>query len=148
MPFSLDLLTYNTWPTCYRLSDGRVEVIATADVGPRLIRFGFVGGPNEFVELPDDLGQMGGEAFRLYGGHRFWHAPEHPVRSYLPDNAPVSFERLPQGMRLTPPLEAATQLQPHPSERGLFKSERGNTTLSGIGGERLGSSGLEISHYA
>jgi len=28
MPFSLDSLTYNTWPTCYRLSDGRVEAYA------------------------------------------------------------------------------------------------------------------------
>jgi hypothetical protein len=33
------------------------------------------------------------------------------VRSYLPDNAPVTFERLPEGLRLTPPVEAATQLQ-------------------------------------
>jgi hypothetical protein len=111
MPFSLDRLTYANWPNCYRLSDGRVEVIATTDVGPRLIRFGFVGGPNEFVEIAGDLGQVGGHAFRLYGGHRFWHAPEHLVRSYLPDNAPVAVEQLPNGLRLTPPAEPATHLQ-------------------------------------
>ncbi|MEP7357487.1 MAG: hypothetical protein ABI847_09640, partial [Anaerolineales bacterium] len=111
MPFSLETITYADWPNCYRLSDGRVEVIATADVGPRLIRFGFVGGPNEFVELAGDLGQVGGQAFRLYGGHRFWHAPEHPVRSYLADNAPVAVEPLADGLRLTAPVEAATQLQ-------------------------------------
>jgi hypothetical protein len=111
MPLSLDTLSYANWPTCFRLSDGRVEIIATADVGPRLIRFGFVGGPNEFVEIPGDMGRVGGDEFRLYGGHRFWHAPEHLVRSYLPDNAPVTVERLAEGLRLTPPVEPATHLQ-------------------------------------
>ena len=111
MTISCDRLTYANWPNCWRLANGLVEVIATADVGPRLIRFGFVGGPNEFVEIPADQGQVGGEAWRIYGGHRFWHAPEDQARTYLPDNAPVAVEPLPAGLRLTQPLEAATGLQ-------------------------------------
>ena len=48
---------YGGWPNCYRLSNGTVELIATADVGPRIIRFGFTGGQNLFAEFPDQLGK-------------------------------------------------------------------------------------------
>ncbi len=111
MPVSLEKVRYGGWPNCYRLSNGLVELIATSDVGPRLIRFGFVGGPNEFVEFPDMLGQTGGDVFRLYGGHRFWQAPEDPARTYVPDNAPVAVEELADGLRLRPPVERAAEVQ-------------------------------------
>ena len=35
---------YNGWQNCYRVSNGQIELIVTGDVGPRIIRFGFVGG--------------------------------------------------------------------------------------------------------
>ena len=49
-------------------------MIATTDVGPRIIRFGFVGEENEFKEYEDTTGQVGGDEWRIYGGHRLWHA--------------------------------------------------------------------------
>jgi hypothetical protein len=110
---SLSMIAYGGWPHCYRLTDGRFDVIATADVGPRIIRCGLVDGPNLFVEFPDQLGLAGGDEWRIYGGHRFWHAPEAHPRTYLPDNAPVAAEPRADGdgLRLTPPLEARTGLQ-------------------------------------
>ena len=41
---------YRGWPNCCRLSNGLIDLIATTDVGPRIIRFGFVGEDNEFKE--------------------------------------------------------------------------------------------------
>jgi hypothetical protein len=111
MPISVERVAFGGWPKCQRLSNGRIEVISTTDVGPRIVRFGFVGGANEFAEFPAMQGLTGGDEWRMYGGHRFWHAPEDPALSYVPDNDPVAYEALPDGLRLTAPVEAPTGLQ-------------------------------------
>jgi hypothetical protein len=80
---------YKGWKDCYLLTNDIVELIAVADIGPRIIRFGFVGGENQFVEMEETLGLTGGEEWRRYGGHRLWHAPEAQPRTYYPDNHPV-----------------------------------------------------------
>src|SRR5687767_11958506 len=80
---------YAGWKNNVRLANGVVELIATADVGPRIIHFGFLGKANELYQHRADLGQTGGNTWRAYGGHRLWHAPEAMPRSYAPDNEPV-----------------------------------------------------------
>ena len=111
MPIEIETINFGGWPNCRRLSDGVVEVVVTTDVGPRLVRFGFVGGPNEFREYPDLQGLTGGDTWRMYGGHRLWHAPEDLARTCQPDNAPVLVEPLQDGLRFVQPVEAATGLQ-------------------------------------
>ncbi len=103
-------IAYKGWPNCYQVSNGLVELIVTTDVGPRLIRFGF---PieNELAEFPADLGRMGGSEFRMYGGHRLWHAPESQERTYYPDNSPVTLEPGTDGVRVNQPTEATTGIQ-------------------------------------
>ncbi len=120
---AVERVSYGGWANCYRISNGVVEVIATADVGPRLIRFGFVAGPNEFAEFPDQLGKVGGDEWRIYGGHRLWHAPEAKPRTYYPDNEPVQVEVLDDHtVLLTQPTEKWTGVQKamkvamHPTE--------------------------------
>lgn len=107
----MEKVTYEGWPNCYRLANDLVELIVTTDVGPRLIHFGFVNGRNEFVTLPEQLGQTGGDEWRLYGGHRLWHAPEAQPRTYYPDNQPVTLEQHSGFVRLIQPVEATTGLQ-------------------------------------
>lgn len=80
---------YKGWPNCYRLSNDSVELIAVTDIGPRILRFGFVGGENQFAEVVETLGLTQGDEWRVYGGHRLSHAPEANPRSYYPDNQPV-----------------------------------------------------------
>ena len=80
---------YKGWPNSYRVSNGEIELIVTGDVGPRVIRFGFVGGQNLFKEFPEQLGRSGEEKFQLRGGDRVWKAPEDPVATWAPDNVPV-----------------------------------------------------------
>jgi len=74
------------------LKNRSVELAATTDVGPRVIRFGFIGGQNLFKEFQEDRGKTGGNKWRAYGGHRLWHAPEASPRTYAPDNVPVPYE--------------------------------------------------------
>jgi hypothetical protein len=101
---------YHGW-NCLRLANKEVELLVTLDVGPRVIRFGFLGGENEFKEYAAMLGKKGGREWRIYGGHRLWHAPEHPVRTYCPDNGPVAAHGTSGGVRVTQPTEKATGLQ-------------------------------------
>jgi hypothetical protein len=102
---------YGGWPHCVRLSNGTVELVATTDVGPRIIRFGFVGGPNVFREWPDQLGKTGGAQWRIYGGHRLWHAPENQPRTYAPDNSPIAAIWDGTTLTLTEPAEPSTGIQ-------------------------------------
>ncbi len=105
-------INYKGWPNCCRLSNGLIDLIATADVGPRIIRFGFVGDANELKEYAEQLGKTGGKSWRIYGGHRLWHAPEGNPRSYFPDNSPVRVEKCcATGIRLTQPTETTTGIQ-------------------------------------
>lgn len=72
MALTVDQIAYGGWADCLRLTAGEVELILPTAVGPRVIRFGFAGGENEFAEFPDDLGRTGGDRWRIYGGHRLW----------------------------------------------------------------------------
>jgi len=107
----LSEIAYGGWAKTYRLSNGLIDLITPADVGPRIIRFGFIDDVNEFCEVPEHMGKTGGDKWRLYGGHRFWHAPEHPTRTYFPDNQPVTIEQKADVVQITQAVEPTTGLQ-------------------------------------
>jgi hypothetical protein len=107
----VEKIEYKGWKNCYRVSNGEVEAIITGDVGPRVIRFGFVGGQNLFKEFPDQLGKGGEEKFQLRGGDRVWKAPEDPVATWAPDNSPVEIKVTPVGLVAQAPVEPLTHLQ-------------------------------------
>jgi hypothetical protein len=102
---------YGGWPHCYRVSNGKLELIATTDVGPRIIRLGVPGGPNEFKEFPELLGKTGGDEWRIYGGHRLWHSPEVKPRTYAPDNGSIEARVEGQVLHLLQPVEKETGIQ-------------------------------------
>ncbi|MDE0629520.1 MAG: hypothetical protein OXH99_24235 [Bryobacterales bacterium] len=108
---TVERIEYAGWPNCYRVSNGEVELVVTADVGPRIIRYGYVGGQNLFVELEEDLGRTGDENWRLYGGSRLWVAPEDAVYSYGADNDPVEIEVSARGLSAQAPVEKGTGVQ-------------------------------------
>lgn len=89
----MDIVPYGGWQRCLRMHGGGVELVATLEVGPRIIRFGTEDGPNELVEYPAQMGLTGGDDYRSYGGHRLWTAPEDEIRTYEADNAEVEMER-------------------------------------------------------
>lgn len=101
-------ISYNGWPNCIRIFNKEVELIVTADVGPRIVRCGFIGGQNFFHLLPEHAGKAGGDQWRIYGGHRFWIAPEAMPFSYSPDNDSVGVTVIDNGIRLRQKREAIT----------------------------------------
>ncbi|MGA2766339.1 MAG: hypothetical protein ABSG17_23590 [Spirochaetia bacterium] len=86
----MERTTYRGWRDCVRVSNSLVDLVTLCEAGPRIIRFGFVGEENEFREFPDLLQRGDSRSWHVYGGHRLWHAPEHLVRTYVADNAPVA----------------------------------------------------------
>lgn len=99
------------WPCNLRLSNGTVELVVTLDVGPRVIRFGFVGGANAFGRFAEDLGGCGERRWKLRGGHRLWIAPERKPHTYEPDNGPLGFETIPGGIRTVEKPGRLTRIQ-------------------------------------
>ena len=113
-------ITYGKWGRCVEITNGEIDLVATLDFGPRIIRFGICGGPNEFFEDANDELSLNGNEFdifgdegywHIYGGHRLWTSPEALPRSYYPDNEPVNYTVIPNGVRLTPPPQAWNELQ-------------------------------------
>lgn len=104
-------VSYGGWEYCVRISNDLVELIITVDVGPRIIRYGFPGEENEMCEVKSTMGLKGGDEWRVYGGHRLWHSPEAKPRSYEPDNSPVSWEKIPDGIRTIQDVERMTGIQ-------------------------------------
>src|ERR1700751_775694 len=102
---------YAGWKNCYRISNGEIELIVTADVGRRVIRFGFVGGQNVFKEFAEQLGKSGEEKFQLRGGARVWKAPEDAVATWAPDNVAVEVTVTGNGVIARAPVEPLTSLQ-------------------------------------
>lgn len=102
---------YGGWENCIRLTNEETEVIITTDVGPRIIRFGFIGDQNLFGEMKEQQGKLGGNEWVLYGGHRFWHSPEVMPRTYFPDNNPVNYEWNGKTLKLVQDIENTTGMQ-------------------------------------
>ncbi|WP_442602868.1 hypothetical protein [Paenibacillus sp. KN14-4R] len=105
--------TYGDWGQCLYVSNGTVELVVTIDIGPRIIRFGFVGEENLLLEdteakIRQDseaLDVFGGGGWKLYGGHRLWTSPEASPRTYYPDNNKVSYDLIDNGVILTADVE-------------------------------------------
>jgi len=96
---------YRGWPNSYFLSNDCVELVILADVGPRVIRYAFMRGENQFHEVENQAGASGGDEFRLYGGHRLWVWPE-VGRTYYPDNRSVEVSITRRGATFTAAVEA------------------------------------------
>jgi hypothetical protein len=101
-------ISYMGWPHCLRLSNAEVELIVATDIGIRILHFGFIGEKNIFYLSPEDLGKTGGDQWRIYGGHRLWHAPEEMPRTYAPDNGPIMYSFESDTLKLIQPVEKDT----------------------------------------
>lgn len=100
----IETVSFEGWDNCYRITNGNVELIAVTEIGPRILRFGFVDGRNMFGVSESTAGQTGGDEWQGYGGHRFWIAPETDF-TYYPDNDPVRVDVGENRLVLTSPPE-------------------------------------------
>ena len=114
MSVTIEKIDFKGWPNSYRMTNGEVELVVTSDVGPRIIRYGFVGGQNFFKEYSSEIGKSGESTWRNRGGHRLWVGPEAQPDSpitYAVDNSPVHIKLRSGTIEATPPLEREAGLQ-------------------------------------
>lgn len=96
------------WNNTAALANGIIELVVTLDVGPRIISFSSIDGPNILKTFPPQLGGMSEPDWQIRGGHRLWLAPESS-ETYYPDNHPVDYEQTaPGSLALTSPAETTT----------------------------------------
>ena len=94
------------------LDSGDLRLIAPLDFGPRILFLGLKGGENLLQVFEDEEGAGPEGNYYFRGGHRLWHAPEDPVRTYQPDNASLSWKELsPTSIVLRAPVEARTGIR-------------------------------------
>jgi len=108
---TIEKIAWKGWPNCWRLSNGVVELIVTSDIGPRVIRYGFVGGQNLFKEFTEQIGKSGEPGWTIRGGHRLWKGPEDRHATYALDNGPLDVRPIANGVVATQPTEPETGLQ-------------------------------------
>ena len=101
-------INYKGWPNCIRVRHDECELIVSTDIGPRILYAGLAGGQNFLHLLPEQLGKIGGNEWRIYGGHRLWLGPESIPMSYAPDNEPLLYRFEQDILTLTQPLERST----------------------------------------
>ncbi len=83
-------INYHGWKAL-ELETEKVSLIAPLDVGPRILGCSLKGKDNLFFSDESQLGKSGESEFCLRGGHRLWHSPEDPVRTYETDNDAVEY---------------------------------------------------------
>ena len=107
--------SFKNYGKCLCVSNGTIEAYVTVDIGPRIIRFGYVGGqnimcsnrdafpPKDDKEFTDYFGE--GKKWENLAGHRIWVSPEAYPDTYYPDLEPVDYEITEYGAIFTPAEE-------------------------------------------
>ncbi len=64
------------WQANLKLVNDTVEVIVTLEVGPRIISYKRLDGPNVLKVVDEESGKSNEKEWKIRGGHRFWVGPE------------------------------------------------------------------------
>lgn len=119
--FETKIIEYKDYGKCLSITNGIVDLAVTIDIGPRIIRYGFVDGINIMLDDRSFLTPNTNEKFEKYygkgkfycgyGGHRLWISPEYYPEMYYPDNDPVEYEIVGNSVIFTPPVQVENDLQ-------------------------------------
>ena len=96
-----EIKNYLNYGRVLAITNDVIEAYVTIDVGPRIIRFGYVGGQNFMCDnraaaAPKDDAEFEaffgkGKKWEILGGHRIWTSPESYPHSYYPDLDEVNY---------------------------------------------------------
>lgn len=117
----IEKVNYKTFGNCVKISNDICELYVTVDFGPRIIRYSLLGKENmmkedsEFASFHcgkdfDDLFGKG-STWYIRGGHRLWFSPEQKPATYYPDNFPVKYENIENGIRFMCDRQIGTRLK-------------------------------------
>lgn len=94
--------SYKDYGRVLSLSNGVIEAFVTVDIGPRIIKFGYIGGQNFMRDERSAFAPMTDKAYtdlfgegrkwENLGGHRIWLSPESYPETYIPSDERVEYE--------------------------------------------------------
>lgn len=112
---------YENYGNCLTISNTRLEVKVTLEVGPRIIYTSLDGDANIFFnDLPRTEKREGesmesvydkGDVWYIYGGTRLWFSPEEMPLTYYPDNDRVEYRVNGNSVTFIPPVQKVTNMQ-------------------------------------
>ena len=112
-----EIQNYKNYGACVSISNEKIELLVTVDIGPRIIYLAHHGKENMMFndvdrKISHDVSSLYGDGSRwyIYGGHRLWVSPEAFPLTYYPDNDKVIYEYLPNGVLFQPPVQKETGL--------------------------------------
>jgi len=145
MSAKIEKVSLYGWENCYKLTNGSLEIVGTADIGPRIIYFGEQGGKNLLKIFEEQAGKTNDPTWQVYGGHRVWAAPEDPYFSYIPDNTKVeaALEHTEGSVRFTRAadesgLERCLELRPDGGNGFVIRNQITNRAAKPIRGASWG----------
>ena len=107
----IEPIRFQGWEHCWRIASNEIELVVTADVGPRVIHCGLVGSQNLFKTFENQMGRSGEPSWMIRGGSRIWIGPEDREASYAPDNGPVDVQVLDGALVATAAVESGPRVQ-------------------------------------
>lgn len=133
MGIQISEVNYGIFGKCLRMTNGEKELLATTDMGPYIIRYGYVGEDNMFFEdverfATNDVtdSPYKKDLWWVVGGHRLWCSPEVAPRTYYPDYYPVDVKIHGNTVVLTAPMQEWSQIQ---CSTKITMDESGNVDL-------------------
>ncbi len=90
--------------TC-RLVGSNFEAHLPLEVGPRVLGFGPIGGPNLLNVYQKDYGIKDDGKYHSYGGHRLWVAPEEAGKTMIADSCEPEVEEVDRGVRIASAID-------------------------------------------
>lgn len=126
-------VNYGIFGKCLRMTNGEKELLVTLDIGPYVIRYGYIGEDNMFFEDVDKFATNDvtnspykQDLWWVVGGHRLWCSPEIAPRTYYPDYYPVECRVEGGKAVLIAPMQEWSQIQ---CTTEITMAEDGNVTL-------------------
>lgn len=117
MSVQINEIEYGNYGKCLRMTNGEKELIATLDMGPCIIRYGYIGGENIFFEDVDktatnDITDSPYEEnlWWVVGGHRLWCSPEIFPRTYYPATKKLDCEINANSATFIAPMQEWSQI--------------------------------------
>jgi len=107
----IEEVKYKEFGNCVRIYNEVAELFVTLDIGPRIIKYALLDGPNVFCEHLTEEPQQKDTGWKIHGGHRLWHAPESVPRTYEPDNEKVDYMPIENGVMIESKVEKASGLK-------------------------------------
>jgi len=96
----MEVVPFGGFQRSCRLVGRNFEAHLPLEVGPRVLGFGPIGGPNLLNVYQKDFGIKDDGKYHSYGGHRLWVAPEEAGKTMIADSTEPECEPVERGVRL------------------------------------------------